>query len=148
QRLTHQARHDHLTGLPNRVFLLDRLDAMMMEMQQAGRQPFAVLFLDLDRFKLINDSMGHAAGDAMLIEVGRRIRAAIGIDDMVARLGGDEFAIVLDAVADGDAAEAMAAAIQKKLGRSMWVAGRELFPSASIGIALWQARYRHADELL
>ena len=148
QRLTHQARHDHLTGLPNRVFLLDRLDAMMMEMHQAGRQPFAVLFLDLDRFKLINDSMGHAAGDAMLIEVGRRIRAEIGIDDMVARLGGDEFAIVLDSVADADAAESMAAMIQKKLGRSMWVAGRELFPSASIGIALWQPRYRHADELL
>ncbi|TWG94568.1 diguanylate cyclase (GGDEF)-like protein [Luteimonas sp. J16] len=148
QRLTHQARHDHLTGLPNRVFLLDRLDSMMLEMHQAGRQPFAVLFLDLDRFKLINDSMGHAAGDAMLIEVGRRIRGAIGASDMVARLGGDEFAIVLDSVADADAADAVAARIQQKLGRSMWVAGRELFPSASIGIALWQPRYRHADELL
>lgn len=148
QRLTHQARHDHLTGLPNRVFLLDRLDGMMLEMDQEGRQPFAVLFLDLDRFKLINDSMGHAAGDAMLIEVGRRIRGAIGSGDIVARLGGDEFAIVLGAVADADAAETTSTTILRKLGRSMWVAGRELFPSASIGIALWQPRYRHADELL
>ncbi|WP_298574235.1 EAL domain-containing protein [uncultured Luteimonas sp.] len=148
QRLTHQARHDDLTGLPNRVFLLDRLDGMMRRMHEAGRQPFAVLFLDLDRFKLINDSMGHAAGDAMLIEIGRRIRAAIGAEDVVARLGGDEFAIVLAAVVDAQAAEARATRILRKLGRSMWVAGRELFPSASIGIALWQSRYRHADELL
>lgn len=148
QRLTHQARHDHLTGLPNRVFLLDRLDNMMLQMYEPGRLPFAVLFLDLDRFKLINDSMGHAAGDAMLIEVGRRIRGAIAMEDVVARLGGDEFAIVLEAVDDADAAEATASRILKKLGRSMWVAGRELFPSASIGIALWQPRYRHADELL
>ncbi|MDH7452903.1 EAL domain-containing protein [Luteimonas composti] len=147
QRLTHQARHDDLTGLPNRVFLLDRLDAMMRRMHEPGRQPFAVLFLDLDRFKLINDSMGHAAGDAMLIEIGRRIRAAIGTEDVVARLGGDEFAIVL-AAADAQSAESRAARILRKLGRSMWVAGRELFPSASIGIALWQPRYRHADELL
>ena len=148
QRLTHQARHDHLTGLPNRVFLLDRLDGMMRRMYEAGRQPFAVLFLDLDRFKLINDSMGHAAGDAMLLEVGRRIRTAIGAEDVVARLGGDEFAIVLAAVDGASAAEARAARILARLGRSMWVAGRELFPSASIGIALWQPRYRHADELL
>ena len=148
QRLTHQARHDHLTGLPNRVFLLDRLDSMMLQMYEPGRLPFAVMFLDLDRFKLINDSMGHAAGDAMLIEIGRRLRAAVGVEDMVARLGGDEFAIVLESVDGAAVAEAGAARILKKLGRSMWVAGRELFPSASIGIALWQPRYRHADELL
>ena len=148
QRLTHQARHDDLTGLPNRVFLLDRLDGMMRRMHEPGRLPFAVLFLDLDRFKLINDSMGHAAGDAMLIEIGRRIRAAIGSDDVVARLGGDEFAIVLASVEGALSAETRAARILRKLGRSMWVAGRELFPSASIGIALWQSRYRHADELL
>ena len=148
QRLTHQARHDDLTGLPNRVYLLDRLDGMIRRMHEPGRPRFAVLFLDLDRFKLINDSMGHAAGDAMLIEIGRRIRAAIGVEDVVARLGGDEFAIVLASAPDGASAEARASRILRKLGRSMWVAGRELFPSASIGIALWQSRYRHADELL
>jgi len=148
QRLTHQARHDHLTGLPNRVFLLDRLDGMMQDRHEPGRDPFAVLFLDLDRFKLINDSMGHAAGDAMLIEVGRRIHASIGEGDVVARLGGDEFAVLLDSVSGVSDADEVAARILKKIGRSMWVAGRELFPSASIGIALWQPRYRHADELL
>ena len=148
QRLTHQARHDHLTGLPNRVFLLDRLDGMMQRMRESGGDSFAVLFLDLDRFKLINDSMGHAAGDAMLIEIGRRIHGSIGEGDVVARLGGDEFAVLLEGVDAVAEADEVAARILRKIGRSMWVAGRELFPSASIGIALWQPRYRHADELL
>src|SRR5690606_41498361 len=70
-----QARHDHLTGLPNRIHLLDRLDAAIAETRRQARGPFAVLFLDLDRFKLVNDSVGHAAGDEMLVEVGRRIRS-------------------------------------------------------------------------
>ena len=148
QRLTHQARHDHLTGLPNRVHLLERLDNTVAAMRGSGRPPFAVLFLDLDRFKLVNDSLGHAAGDAMLVEVGRRIAGTIGEDDMVARLGGDEFAVLVEGVGDQDIAEDIAARILRKLGRSMWVAGREVFPSASIGIATWQPRYRHGEELL
>ncbi|MHC9085551.1 EAL domain-containing protein [Luteimonas sp. RIT-PG2_3] len=148
QRLVHQARHDHLTGLPNRVQLLERLDNALAAMRDAGRNPFAVLFLDLDRFKLVNDSVGHAAGDAMLVEVGRRISSMLGPDDMVARLGGDEFAVLLDSVGEPQAADRIAAQMLHKLGRSMWVAGRELFPSASIGIATWQPMYRHGEELL
>jgi diguanylate cyclase (GGDEF)-like protein len=148
QRLTHQARHDHLTGLPNRVHLIERLHHAVEAMRDASRPPFAVLFLDLDRFKLVNDSLGHAAGDAMLVEIGRRISAAIGEDDMVARLGGDEFAVLLASVESAQATEETAARMLRKVGRSMWVAGREVFPSASIGIAIWQPRYRHGEELL
>ena len=148
QRLTYQARHDHLTGLPNRVHLVEQLDQAVVAMHDPARPPFAVLFLDLDRFKLVNDSLGHAAGDAMLVEVGRRIASAIGEQDMVARLGGDEFAVLLDRVEQPEYAQEVAARILKKLGRSMWVAGREVFPSASIGVAAWQPRYRHGDELL
>jgi diguanylate cyclase (GGDEF)-like protein len=148
QRLTHQALHDPLTGLPNRVHLVEQLDRAVAAMQDASRAPFAVLFLDLDRFKLVNDSLGHAVGDAMLVEVGRRISSAIGENDVVSRLGGDEFAVLLDRIERPEYAEEVAARILKKLARSMWVAGREVFPSASIGIAAWQPRYRHGDELL
>src|SRR3546814_1995179 len=92
QKLTHQARHDSLTGLPNRVVMLERLDAAIARMDGGQGTGFAVLFLDLDRFKLVNDSAGHAAGDEMLVEAGRRISTTLGEQTLVARLGGDEFA--------------------------------------------------------
>ncbi len=148
QRLTHQARHDSLTGLPNRAHLLERLDAAIQGMHDPGRQPFAVLFLDLDRFKLVNDSVGHVAGDEMLVETGRRICSVLGERDMVARLGGDEFAILVDDPLHADTAEATAGQILRVLGEPMWVAGRELFPSASIGISVWQPRYRRGEDML
>ncbi len=148
QRLTHQARHDPLTGLPNRAHLLERMDSAIQGMRAPGRQPFAVLFLDLDRFKLVNDSVGHAAGDEMLIETGRRICAVLGERGVVARLGGDEFAILVDDPPHANTAEAAAAQILRVLGEPMWVAGRELFPSASIGIAVWEPRYRRGEDML
>ncbi|MET0328269.1 MAG: EAL domain-containing protein [Luteimonas sp.] len=138
QRLVHQARHDPLTGLPNRVQLLERLNAALAP-SQSRPEPFAVLFLDLDRFKLVNDSVGHAAGDAMLVEIAQRISALLGPQDMAARLGGDEFAVVLGGVDDAGVADTMAAALLATLARPMWVAGRELYPSASIGIAMSHA---------
>jgi len=138
QRLVHQARHDPLTGLPNRVQLLERLNAALAS-SESRQEPFAVLFLDLDRFKLVNDSVGHAAGDAMLVEIAQRIAALLGPQDMAARLGGDEFALVLGGVDDAAVADTMAAALLATLARPMWVAGRELYPSASIGIAMSHA---------
>ena len=147
-QLTHQARHDSLTGLPNRVLLLDRLDQAIAQMGNPGRAAFAVLFLDLDRFKLVNDSVGHAAGDEMLVEAGRRITATLGAGTLVARLGGDEFAILLENADHGAAVEALASSLLEELGRPMWIAGRELFPSASIGIALWDPRYRRGEDML
>ncbi|KLJ02883.1 GGDEF and EAL domain-containing protein [Luteimonas sp. FCS-9] len=148
QRLVHQARHDPLTGLPNRVQLRERLDAALSPLRDGGRTPFAVLFLDLDRFKLVNDSVGHAAGDAMLVEIAQRIAALLGPDDMAARLGGDEFAIMLGGVDDPEVADRKAAALLAALARPMWVAGRELFPSASIGIAMSHPAYVDGDGVL
>lgn len=148
QRLLDQARHDDLTGLPNRAHLLEKLDAAITHMHEPGSIPFTVLFMDLDRFKLVNDSVGHAAGDDMLIEAGRRVRRALNANDTVARLGGDEFAVLLENVATVEAAESVAARLLRELSRPVWIAGRELFPSASIGISVWQPRYRYGEEMI
>jgi diguanylate cyclase (GGDEF)-like protein len=153
QRLTHQARHDALTGLPNRPQLLERLDSAISQSRAREGASFAVLFIDLDRFKLINDSIGHAAGDEMLVEVGRRITDVLGDRGVVARFGGDEFAILVDPLgasleSSAQESEALAASILEALGKPLWLGGRELFPSASIGIALWQPRYRLGEEML
>ncbi|WP_232227564.1 EAL domain-containing protein [Aerolutibacter daejeonensis] len=148
QQLTHQARHDALTGLPNRNQLLDRLAAAIANARQDPSRLFAVLFLDLDRFKLVNDSVGHSAGDELLVEAGRRIVSMVRTGDTVARLGGDEFAILIEGLEGQHVAEELARRILGALGQPCWIAGREVFPSASLGIALWHPRYRNGVELL
>ncbi|WP_242006764.1 putative bifunctional diguanylate cyclase/phosphodiesterase [Aerolutibacter ruishenii] len=148
QQLTHQARHDALTGLPNRNQLLDRLAAAIATARQDPSRLFAVLFLDLDRFKLVNDSVGHSAGDELLVEAGQRIVSMVRAGDTVARLGGDEFAILIEGLEGQYMAEELARRILGALGQPCWIAGREVFPSASLGIALWHARYRNGMELL
>lgn len=148
QRLTYQATHDALTGLPNRAFLLDSLAAEISLAQLGQGGDFAVLFMDLDRFKLVNDSIGHAAGDELLIEVARRITAQVRESDLVARLGGDEFAMVIHYQADTQEVVDFATRLLEALSQPMWVAGRELFPAASIGIAAWHPRYQRGEELL
>ena len=148
QRLTYQATHDGLTGLPNRPYLLDGLSTAIDRARHGDGQAFAVLFLDLDRFKLVNDSMGHAAGDELLVEVSRRLTSTVQGGDVVCRLGGDEFALLVECADGLDSARELAQRILVALGRPMWVAGRELFPSASLGIAAWHPRYRNGDELL
>src|SRR5690606_19387883 len=125
----------------------DRLDAAIAETRVQARGPFALLFLDLDRFKLVNDSVGHAAGDEMLVETGRRIARLLRDGDAVARLGGDEFAVLLGDASGEPAAQAVVARIPADLGRSMWIAVRELFPSASVGISMWQPGYELGEEL-
>lgn len=148
QRLTHQATHDALTGLPNRPHLLDRLAAAIERARHGDGQAFAVLFLDLDRFKLVNDSIGHAAGDELLIEVARRITMTVRSNDVVSRLGGDEFSVLME-YADGEEnIRELSQRLLSVLARPMWVAGRELYPSASLGIAVWHPRYRNGEELL
>ncbi len=148
QQLTYQATHDALTGLPNRPHLLDRLSAAIERARHGDGQAFAVLFLDLDRFKLVNDSMGHAAGDELLVEVARRITMSVRGDDVVSRLGGDEFALLVEYAEGVEHVRDFAQRLLAVLGRPMWVAGRELFPSASLGIAVWHPRYRNGEELL
>lgn len=148
QRLTHQATHDALTGLPNRPHLLDRLAAAIERARHGDGQAFAVLFLDLDRFKLVNDSIGHAAGDELLIEVARRITMTVRSNDVVSRLGGDEFAVLMEYTDGEENIRELAHRLLTVLSRPMWVAGRELYPSASLGIAVWHPRYRNGEELL
>ncbi len=148
RKLTHQAMHDVLTGLPNRSQLLGKLAVAIANARKQADACFAVLFLDLDRFKLVNDSVGHAVGDELLVECGRRISGCMRGNDVVSRLGGDEFAILAEGL-DGPAmAEELAHRVLVALGAPMWIAGRELFPTASIGIAMWQPLYATGEEML
>lgn len=147
-QLEHQVMHDALTGLPNRGFLRERLDRVLAQLQREPGTRCALLYLDIDRFKVINDSLGHMAGDEMLKEVGRRLQDCVREPDMVARLAGDEFSILLADVRSTEAAESVAQRILDTLCQPMQVAGKELEPSASIGIAIGDGNYIMADELL
>ncbi|RZA13937.1 MAG: diguanylate cyclase, partial [Lysobacteraceae bacterium] len=148
RKLTHQAMHDALTGLPNRTQLLERLARAIATARDNPNSCFAVLFLDLDRFKLVNDSVGHAVGDELLVEAGRRIVGTVRTNDVVSRLGGDEFAILAENLEGPDMAAELGRRVLAALGAPMWIAGRELFPSASIGIALWNPRYEVGEDML
>ncbi len=140
QRLQHDAMHDALTGLPNRVLFLDRLDQAIRRAQRATpKTAAAVLFLDLDRFKLVNDSLGHQVGDRLLIAVAQRLESAVRPPDTVARLGGDEFTVLLDGVSDVHEAAAVAERIHHTLREPFDIDERELHVDASIGIALADA---------
>jgi diguanylate cyclase (GGDEF)-like protein/PAS domain S-box-containing protein len=136
-RLAHQATHDPLTDLPNRVMLNERLEAEL-DRAAAGVPSVAVLFIDLDDFKLVNDTLGHIVGDQLLIQVARRIAGALRSGDLPARLGGDEFAVVASLSAR-DAAESLAARLSEELGVGFSIAGHKIAVRASIGIATNQA---------
>jgi diguanylate cyclase (GGDEF)-like protein/PAS domain S-box-containing protein len=139
-RLQHDALHDALTGLPNRVLFLDRLDqAIRRARRHHPDRCAAVLFLDLDRFKVVNDSLGHQAGDELLKGVAQRLQATLRPNDTVARLSGDEFTLLLDDVCDAREATMIAERVQQSLKAPIELAGRELFVEASIGIAVADA---------
>lgn len=147
-RLQHEVMHDPLTGLPNRLYLRDRLErALASQRRHPGRQ-FALMYLDVDRFKLFNDSLGHLAGDEVLREVARRLQACVREPDVVARLSGDEFAVLLEHSPLPQTACKVAARIQAALQAPMQVGGRELQASASIGIALGNDRHAGIDAVL
>jgi diguanylate cyclase (GGDEF)-like protein len=148
RQLKYENLHDALTGLPNRNFLIEKLTQALSVFARDPRQRFAVLFLDLDRFKVVNDSVGHLVGDELLNEVGARIAAVLEPRDLVARLGGDEFAIVLHGIENADDAIAFAQRIIETLNAPIRLSGKELFTSASIGIAMAAPHYRQAEELL
>jgi diguanylate cyclase (GGDEF)-like protein/PAS domain S-box-containing protein len=133
EQLSHQAFHDSITGLANRVLFRDRVTHALERRDEA---PVAVLFMDLDDFKTINDSLGHAAGDVLLREVGDRLRACLRAADTAARLGGDEFAILLEEGGDGVQAADVADRIIKGLDDAFHLEGKEVFVRASIGIAI------------
>jgi len=134
-RLSHQAFHDALTGLPNRALFLDRLEHAMARASRSGRQ-LAVLFLDLDRFKQVNDTLGHAIGDELLVTVTALLRGCLRDADTLARFGGDEFALLLEDVEDLTEALRVADRLLATLAPALPVAGRDLVMSTSVGIAL------------
>jgi diguanylate cyclase (GGDEF)-like protein/PAS domain S-box-containing protein len=136
QQLLYDAFHDGLTGLANRSLLLDRLGVALAGLRRGSDQRFAVLFLDLDRFKTVNDSLGHAVGDRLLIEIARRLERQMRPSDTVARLGGDEFAVIARGVRDGAGAAHIAERIQQALVAPFRIGEQEVFVTASIGIAL------------
>ncbi|MFC0679440.1 EAL domain-containing protein [Lysobacter korlensis] len=149
ERLKHEALHDSLTGLPNRAYLRDQLLRCLARMQRDQDYKFAVLFMDLDRFKVINDSAGHLVGDQLLREVARRFSACVRAgEDLVARLGGDEFAILMDNIGGNDETLRMAARVIETLREPIRIDDKDLFTSASVGIALSTRNYRTPEELL
>jgi diguanylate cyclase (GGDEF)-like protein len=132
------ATHDALTGLPNRARFTELLDFSIKSSRRHNRK-CAVLFIDLDRFKVINDSLGHAAGDALLVEIGQRLRACVRESDIVVRLGGDEFIIILNEVADEEQAATVARKVLSAVSPPMMLIGHECRTTASIGIAVFPA---------
>jgi diguanylate cyclase (GGDEF)-like protein/PAS domain S-box-containing protein len=145
QELAHRALHDRLTGLANRELFADRLRHALLRRRQ---QPIAVLFLDLDDFKTVNDSLGHSAGDELLAQLAGRLRSTARAGDTVARLGGDEFALLLDDLASAAEAGQFAERLLTMLAAPMAISGKELICSASIGIAVSEPGAAQADQLL
>ncbi|HZQ84877.1 MAG TPA: EAL domain-containing protein [Acidimicrobiales bacterium] len=135
ERLTHQAFHDPLTGLPNRALFQDRL-AVALSRRHPSDSQIGVLFLDLDRFKVVNDSLGHEAGDRLLEHVAERLKAGMRPEDTLARMSGDEFTVLLEDVQDARDAEHVAERLIDSLRSPFVVAGREVYVGVSIGIAL------------
>jgi diguanylate cyclase (GGDEF)-like protein/PAS domain S-box-containing protein len=147
EALVHTALHDPLTGLPNRALLLDRLGHALARSNRSLGQT-ALLFLDLDNFKVVNDSLGHLAGDLLLIELAHRLLASVRAGDTVARFGGDEFAVLLEEVSDATEAVAKAERLAMALRQPLEVDGREVRPDVSIGVALRSGRGDQPDDLL
>ena len=148
QQLLHDALHDTLTGLPNRALFMDRLEQELKRTKTQSNYLFAVLFLDLDRFKVVNDSMGHLVGDKLLMEIARRLENCVRPTDTVARLGGDEFTILLENISDIEIATKVAEKIYHSLTIPFSLENYELFTTASIGIALSSHGYDKPEDIL
>jgi diguanylate cyclase (GGDEF)-like protein len=149
-------RADPLTGLPNRVLFMDRLERLLASSQAAGTG-FAVLFLDIDRFKIINDSLGHVAGDELLVEIAKRLESSLRASDTVARfegnhtlarMGGDEFTVLLDGIGDGDRALAIANRLCAAVAQPFQLQGREVVTSISVGLVVSANRYQRAEDMV
>ncbi|MBR0776283.1 GAF domain-containing protein [Bradyrhizobium diazoefficiens] len=146
ERIEYLASHDSLTDLPNRETFNGLLREAIGAAQRHDHR-FAVLFIDLDRFKVINDSLGHEAGDLLLLEVANRLRGTLRASDVVARLGGDEFVVILDQCGDIDDVQRIATGVLAALGQPMQLAGHECHTTASIGIAMYPANGADAQTL-
>ncbi|HLO47599.1 MAG TPA: PAS domain S-box protein, partial [Kamptonema sp.] len=147
-QLLHDALHDDLTGLPNRALLMDRLGQAFARAQRNLTYRFGVIFLDLDRFKVINDSQGHQAGDRLLSTIARRLLSCVRSGDTVARLGGDEFIVLLEEIEDVSDAIATANLIQQALAQPLHLEGHKVTITASIGIAFSNPEYQSPGDIL
>jgi diguanylate cyclase (GGDEF)-like protein len=149
KKLLHDVRHDALTQLPNRILFKHTLSRLFQRRESQGsKSNFAVLFIDLDKFKLVNDSFGHLIGDQFLVRISQRLRGSVRPKDLISRLGGDEFAVLLEEIQDLEEALNIARRIQSEISRPLHLNGHELFPSASIGIATSELGYYSVEEIL
>jgi diguanylate cyclase (GGDEF)-like protein len=145
--LDHLARHDTLTGLPNRRMFFDRLEHAIANSRRSGKQ-LAVLYIDLDQFKEINDTLGHGVGDAVLASVASLMKSAVREVDTVARLGGDEFVILLDTIDDPQHVTGIIRKLHDLFQRPIRIEGHELQVQASIGAGIFPRDGKDADELM
>jgi diguanylate cyclase (GGDEF)-like protein/PAS domain S-box-containing protein len=150
EQLERQAFYDFLTQLPNRRFFLNRLEHLFQRVRRRDTKVllFAVVYLDLDRFKAINDALGHQAGDELLVQFAQRLRACLRASDTLARLGGDEFTILLEDIADQSDATGVAERILEASSAPFQIAGTTVFATVSLGIAFDDGRYRDPGEML
>lgn len=148
EQLLHDAMHDGLTGLANRNLFMEHLRVMLKRSRNRKSVPFAVLYLDFDRFKVINDSLGHAEGDKLLKYIARRLESCVRPGDLIARLGGDEFVILLSEITDTAEALLVAERIQNDLKSAFDLGGREIYTTTSIGITLSTSGYQNGDDML
>ncbi|WP_051037969.1 EAL domain-containing protein [Thalassoporum mexicanum] len=147
-QLLHNAFHDALTGLPNRSLFNDRLNHAIERAKRRSQSAFAVLFLDLDRFKVVNDSLGHAIGDQLLMAIAQRLLPQLEPSDTLARLGGDEFVILLEDIDNPQNATKIAEVIKQQLSQPFHLSGHDVFVSASIGIVFSEVGYDSAADVL
>ena len=148
KQLAYNAFHDALTGLPSRALFIDHLGQALKHLERIPNYIFAVLFLDLDRFKIVNDSLGHIVGDKLLISVARRLEMSIRKMDTIARIGGDEFIILQDRISDVTDSIRIAERIKRDLDASFYVDGHEVFTRASIGIAISSPDYKRPEDMI
>jgi diguanylate cyclase (GGDEF)-like protein/PAS domain S-box-containing protein len=146
-KLLHNAFHDGLTGLPNRLWFMERLEKAIQQAKHEPKYQFALLFLDLDRFKIVNDSLGHAMGDRLLVEIATRLKACLPPGSALSRLGGDEFTILLENC-DANRVQQIADRIHQELSTPFNLKGNEVFCTASIGIALSHPGYDRSEDIL
>lgn len=148
EQLYFEAHHDALTKLPNRAMLSDRLHYALRHLKRHPNHRFAVLFIDLDRFKIINDTLGHHAGDEFLVEISRRLSKCVRDNDILARLGGDEFVVLLDSFQTQDDVEEISSRIISAIAEPFELDGHTLYSNASIGISICGNHYSDANEIL
>jgi diguanylate cyclase (GGDEF)-like protein/PAS domain S-box-containing protein len=146
--ITSARSRDPLTGLANRALFLDRMEHALARAKRDAEAHFACLFLDCDRFKVVNDSLGHSAGDALLVDIARRLQSCVRTVDTVARFGGDEFAVLLEDAREPDGPTRVADRIVEALSRPFKLGEREVFTGASVGIAMGRPIYTRPEELL